>query len=204
MAHRHGFKIARRPAVGKRARAFWHDMVGSPARVLAIIGPVADMAVLSRPKPRGGGRAKAFLLAALLHSVKPVLIVPQKRLAAVGKRIVIAWNQSPEAAAAVSAAMPLLQRAERVVVASSGPENRAGPKASYLSQYLANWDVEVECVRTKGRNVEREIENAYRKAGGDLLLMGAYSRARHRQMIFGGVTEHMLFNTEIPALMLHR
>ena len=87
---------------------------------------------------------------------------------------------------------------------SCGPENRAGPKATYLQQYLANWDVKAERMRTKGRNAEKELEQAYRNAAGDLLVMGAYSRPRLRELIFGGVTEHMLFHTELPVLMLHR
>src|SRR3970282_2417371 len=146
---------------------------GTPARVFAIVGPVADMAVVSRPKPKSAGRAKAFLLAAVLHSVKPVLIVPQRRLATVGTTIVIAWNQSAEAAMAVSAAIPLLQRAKRVVVVSGGPEHRAGPKSSALPKSLTHWDVKIESVRTKGRDVEKELEQAYRGVGGDLLVMGA-------------------------------
>lgn len=38
-------------------------------------------------------------------------------------------------------------------------------------------------------------------------MTGGASRAlAHgvRRLIFGGVTEHMLFKTDIPALMLHR
>lgn len=204
VAERHGFELAKRPAAGKRGRALWHEMVGTPGQVFGIIGPIADMSVLSRPKLKSAGRAKAFLLAALLHTVKPVLVVPQKRLAGVGKRIVVAWNQSAEAAMAVTAAIPLLQNADRVVLHSSGPENRAGPKSSHVAQYLLNWDIKSERVRTKGRNTEQEIEQVYRDTGGDLLIMGAYSRSRVRQMLFGGVTEHMLFKTEIPVLMLHR
>lgn len=203
-AGRHGFDIARRARVGQRRKAFWHELVGTPARMFAIAGPAADMAVLARPKPKSGGRATAFLLAALLHSARPVLVVPQKPLVGVGKRILVAWNQSAEAALAVSAAIPLLQRAEHVVVASNGPENRTGPKSSHLVQYLANWDIKVERVRAKGRDVERALERVYRETQSDLLVMGAYSRHRLRQLVFGGVTEHMLFKTDIPALMLHR
>jgi nucleotide-binding universal stress UspA family protein len=203
-ANDHDFELARRAAPDKRSRATWNEMVGTPARVFSIIGPICDMVVVSRPKAKSAGPAKAFLLAALLHSVKPVLIVPQKRLPSVGKTIVIAWNQSAEAALAVTAAIPLLQRAERVVVVTGGPEHRTGPKSSYLAQYLAHWDVRVERVRTKGADVEKELERAYRSAGGDLLVMGAYSRHRFRQLIFGGMTEHMLFKTEIPVFMLHR
>jgi nucleotide-binding universal stress UspA family protein len=179
-------------------------LVGTPARVFEIVGPVADLAVVSRPKTRSAGRAKAFLLAALLHSVKPVLVMPQRRRASVGKRIVIAWNQSAEAALAVAAGLPLLTRAERVVIVSSGPENRLGPKAGHVARYLAHWDVDVTLARAPGRNVEQELFDAYRKADGDLFLMGAYSRSRFRELVFGGVTEHMLFRTDVPVFALHR
>jgi nucleotide-binding universal stress UspA family protein len=201
---RNGFVLTHRPAPGRRSLAVWHDMVGTPERVFGIIGPVADLAVVSRPKARSAGRAKAFLLAALLHSAKPVLVVPQRRLAHVGQRIVIAWNQSADAALTVAAALPLLQRAERVVVVTCGSESLPGPKSGYLAQYLAQWGVTVERRRTRGRAVERELEDAYHRVDADLLVMGAYSRPRFREFVFGGVTENMLFKTEIPALMLHR
>lgn len=203
-ARKHAFELAKRARLGRRGQAIWHEMVGTPSRVLGIIGPVTDMAVVSRPKRKSTGRAKAFLLAALLYSSKPVLVVPQRRTRSMGKRIVVAWNQSVEAATAVSAAIPLLRRAEQVVVVSSGPESRAGPKSAYLAQYLTHWDIHIERVQTKGRDVEAELERAYRDAGGDLLLMGAYSRPRLRELVFGGVTEHMLFHTELPVLLLHR
>jgi nucleotide-binding universal stress UspA family protein len=144
------------------------------------------------------------MLGAVLHSAKPVLVMPQAGAGTVGKTIVIAWNQSADAAAAVTAALPLLTRAERVVVVNAGRENRLGPRVADLARYLAHWEVEVRRERTSGRHVEQEIERAYRHVHGDLLVMGAYSRSRWRQLAFGGVTEHMLFRADLPVLLLHR
>lgn len=203
-AVRYGFTLAKRATRGKRSRALWSEFVGTPRRVFEIIGPVADLAVVSRPKIRSAGPAKSFLLAALLHSVKPVLVMPHKRGPSIGKRIVIGWNQSAEAALAVAAGLPLLTRAERVVVVSCGPENRLGPKGAHLARYLAHWDIDVAHVRTRGRNAEQELIDAYRRADGDLFLMGAYSRSRVRELVFGGVTEFMLFKTDAPVFTLHR
>jgi nucleotide-binding universal stress UspA family protein len=202
-ARSHGFAVTRRFAARHRKRAVWHELVGSPARALGIAGPVADLSVVSRPKPQGG-RARAFLLAALLDTGRPVLVLPQRSVRRLTKRVVIAWNQSAEAAAAVTAAVPLLKLTERVVIVSAGPENRAGPKSSQLSQYLATFDIEAECLRTPGRDVEREIDAAYREVDAELLVMGAYSRSRLREILFGGVTEHMLFTTSLPVFLLHR
>ena len=203
-AQSRGFAVTRRFVARHRRRAVWHELVGSPARALGIAGPVADFSVVSRPKLEGGGRARAFLLAALLDTGRPVLVLPQRRVRKLAQRVVIAWNQSPEAAAAVTAALPLLKLAERVVIVSAGPENRAGPRSSQLAQYLATFDIEAECLRTRGRAVEREIHEVYRDVGADLLVMGAYSRSRLREILFGGVTEHMLFTTSLPVFLLHR
>jgi len=203
-ARARGFTVTRRFAARQRQTAVWRDLVGSPARALAIAGPVADFSVVSRPKPQGGGRARAFLLAALLDTARPVLVLPQRPVRKIAQRVVIAWNQSPEAAAAVTAAIPLLKLAERVEIVSSGPENRAGPKSSQLAQYLVTFDIASDCIRTAGREVEHEIHEVCRDLRADLLVMGAYSRSRLREILFGGVTEHMLFTTNLPVFLLHR
>ena len=67
-----------------------------------------------------------------------------------------------------------------------------------------DWGVKVERERTRGANAALEIEGACRSLGADLIVMGAYSRNRLRQLVFGGVTEHMLFRTRFPVLTLHR
>jgi nucleotide-binding universal stress UspA family protein len=204
VSDKHGFTPAKRPARGQRLRALWHEVGGTPSRVFAIAGPVSDLIVVSRPASRAAARARAVMLGALLHSAKPVLVLPQAAPRTLGRRILIAWNQSADAATAVAAALPLLTRAERVVAVTAGPEDRLGPKAAHLARYLAHWDVKIECTRTRGQNVQRELESAYRDADADLIVMGAYSRNRYRQLVFGGVTEHMLFKTDLPVLMLHR
>jgi nucleotide-binding universal stress UspA family protein len=73
-----------------------------------------------------------------------------------------------------------------------------------LAQYLATFDVETECIRTRGRDVEGEIREVYREARADLIVMGAYSRSRLRELLFGGVTEHMLFASSVPVFLFHR
>jgi hypothetical protein len=203
-AEKYGYTLAKRPKQGKNNLALWYEMVGTPAKVMSIVGPVSDLIVVSRPKQRSAGRAKAFLLGALLHSSRPVLILPQKAVNKPSQRIVVAWNQSADAAAVMRASMPLLQQAEQVTLFTSGPENLPGPKSTYALDYLLHWGVKAERMSAKGRNHEQEIEAVMKASKSHLLVMGAYSRSRLRQLLFGGVTEHMLFKTELPVLMLHR
>lgn len=204
VVERRGFRLVKRPGAGRTSIALWKEMVGTPARIFAIIGPVADLSVVSRPKAKSSGPAEAFLLSALLHSGKPVLVLPQKRASTPGRRILIAWNQSTDAAAAVAATLPIVTSAEQVTILSCGREDRPGPKSTYLAEYLSHWGVKAERKSTRGDDVPREIIEVFGETGSDLLLMGAYSRQRLRELVFGGVTETMLFHSELPVLMLHR
>jgi len=201
LADRHGYKILRRPGVAPGA--IWMEKTGSPNKVLSIMGPVADLLVISRPAKKGGRLSRLFLAAALLKSGRPVLIFPQKESPPIGRRICIAWNQSAEAARAVAAAMPLLVKAEKVFIASSGDEAQLGPKSSQLATYLSYWGVKSERISRRGKNESEEILEMYKSTESDLLVMGAYTRSRLRHLVFGGVTEHMLQHTSIPVFMLH-
>ena len=58
-------------------------------------------------------------------------------------------------------------------------------------------------MRTRGADDAKELMSAYKEAKSDLLVMGAYSRSRLRQRIFGGMTDHMLNRSNIPVFMLH-
>jgi nucleotide-binding universal stress UspA family protein len=39
--------------------------------------------------------------------------------------------------------------------------------------------------------------------GCDLLIKGAFTQSRLRQMIFGGTTQHILEHAELPVLLAH-
>ncbi|MGI9292922.1 MAG: universal stress protein [Pseudomonadales bacterium] len=201
VAERQGYEVIKRP--GSTPGAMWLEKVGSPDKILSIMGPVADLIVVSRPSPNGGKLAQMFMQAALLNSARPVLVLPQSGIPPIGKRISIAWNQSAEVAQTVAAAMPLLRLADHVNILTCGPESGVGPKSTQLATYLRFWGIKAERTRARDTDDGKAIVKGYKAAQSDLLLMGAYSRSRLRQRIFGGVTEFMLQRANIPVLMLH-
>ncbi len=184
--------------------AIWHEMKGSPERVMSIIGPLSDLIVVSRPEKASSARARSFMLCAMMLSGRPVLILPQRRIVQIATRILIAWNQSPEAAAAVSAALPLLRKAEAVNIVSCGKEHRAGPQARHLQQYLRYWNIKSSLLQTPGKSAADEIIDTYGQTLSDLLVMGAYSRPQWRETLFGGVTQRMITKSKIPVFTLHK
>jgi nucleotide-binding universal stress UspA family protein len=203
MAQEHHIPIASKPRVAGHALAFWNEMVGIPDKLFSIIGPTADCIVVSRPRARGSGPARAFLLAALLRSGRPLLVLPQKPRAHAGRRILIAWNQGLNAAAAMTAALPLLARAEQVHIVCCGKESLPGPKMAHARNYLLHWGIESKLHHRSGRDATAEIISAYKSANCDLLVMGAYSRGHLRERILGGVTHEMLLKKDMPVFTLH-
>lgn len=200
-AHANGYDLHKSPRA--KPGAMWMEKSGSPNRVIAGSGPVADLLVVSRPVRRDGSIARLFLTAALMASARPVLVLPQSGEHTIGRRICIAWNQGTEAARAVAAALPLLQLAQHVTIVAAGPEKRPGPKSSQLANYLKCWGVKSERITTAGRDNARELLGACRASKSDLMVMGAYSRNRFSQRVFGDVTDFMLYRASIPVIMLH-
>ena len=203
IAQQHGISIARKPRIAGHPLAFWNEMVGTPEKLFSIIGPTSDCIVVSRPYARSSGPARAFMLSALLRSGRPWLVLPQKHLAHSGTRILIAWNQGVQAAKAMTAALPLLARAEQVHIVCCGKESTPGPKMAHARNYLLHWGIESRIHHCKGRDPAGEIIKTYKGLGCDLLVMGAYSRSHLRERILGGVTHEMLSKTNVPVFTLH-
>jgi nucleotide-binding universal stress UspA family protein len=203
MAKQHHIPIAAKPRVAGHPLAFWNEMVGIPERLFSIIGPTADCIVVSRPRARGSGPARAFLLAALLRSGRPLLVLPQKPRRHAGRRILIAWNQGLNAATAMTAALPLLARAEQVHIVCCGKESLPGPKMTHARNYLLHWGIESQLHHGRGREPTAGILSAYKAANCDLLVMGAYSRGHLRERILGGVTHELLLKKDVPVFTLH-
>jgi nucleotide-binding universal stress UspA family protein len=103
----------------------------------------------------------------------------------------------------MQAALPWMQRAEAVRVISADEYQRRGPRAADLADYLALHGIHAELVTFKpiDRDVGAGLLQAARDFGADLLTMGAYSHSRLRQLILGGVTRHVLENSDLPVMM---
>ena len=169
-------------------------------------GRVFDVIVLGRPGRDPRGPRMTTLEAGLFESGRPVLIAPPRPQPKMGTNVLIAWNCSTEQARATAFALPILKRAGRVVVLTvEGGAAVPGPTGQQLCRYLQLNEVPARplTVGLDGR-LTGEVILAHAKAlGCDLLIKGAYTQSRLRQMIFGGTTRYILSNAELPVLMAH-
>jgi hypothetical protein len=179
--------------------------VGKEAEIVAHQARLADLIVVPHPASRGEVSSSEALHAVLFDSAKPVLIAPLIAPPTLGTRICLAWNGSAESASAIFAALHWLHRAQTIRILWAEEYQRHGPFAPDLEIYLAAHKI------TTGRTMFRPINNsvgagllaAANEFGCDLLVMGAYSHSRLRQLFLGGVTRHVLEHANVP-LMMHR
>lgn len=173
------------------------SLVGSYARAF-------DLSVVGRPADRSGGPRMATLEAALFESGHPILIAPPQAPAALGTNVVIAWNGSTETARSVAFSRPLLRKAARVTILV-GEDERQGPSGRQMQRHLAMNGIASEMRVMNAANIRsgEAILAEARELGSDLLVKGAYTQSRLRQMIFGGATSSIIARTDLPVLMAH-
>jgi nucleotide-binding universal stress UspA family protein len=167
-------------------------------------GRAFDTIVVGRPESGDGHRFET-VEEALFGSGRPVLVAPPSPPREMGREVVVAWNGSTETARAIAFAMPLLVRAATATVLTVRGGTVAGPSGEEVARTLSINDVPAKAldVETDGRAVGEAILYHAGELGADLLVKGAYTHSRLRQMIFGGPTRHLLEHANVPMLMAH-
>lgn len=168
----------------------------------------ADIVVL--PSPYGdatSGEEPVIVEAALFDAHVPVLILPQGYTDwATPRKVAIGWNESDEALRAVRSARPLLAAADNAYITVIDPPQH-GPDRSdpggLLAQYLARHGVRCE-IDVLARSLPRISDIILRQCTDrnvDMLVMGAYGRARWSEAMFGGATRDMLEKSPVPLFL---
>lgn len=189
----------------------WRLIEGVAPERVALHGRYADLLVvgqedLEAPRKTDG----AVIEAALFSSGRPVLVVPHSgRFEAVGRRVLIGWNASREAARAVHDSLPLIAGAEAVTVLAVNPRpgiaaDEEEPGAD-IARHLARHELRVTVERTDAVEISAGdvILNRAAELSADLIVVGAYGHSRIRELVLGGVTRTLLRQMTVPVLMSH-
>ena len=135
----------------------------------------------------------------------PVLGVPPDLPALrLDKPAIIAWNASPEAAAALRAALPVLRAVPQVYLVEIEEQLSPYPR-DLAARYLSRHDIGVEVVQRGGIDdgVSAALEQAAQELGAGLMVMGAYGHSRLREYLLGGVTRDLIVRSKLPLLLAH-
>jgi nucleotide-binding universal stress UspA family protein len=163
-----------------------------------------DLVVVKGGKTEDGGMGLDDVGRLVLSAGRPVVLAPTVLARAI-RTIAVAWKDAPEAARAVTAAMPILESARRVFVMSAGDDEEPSSDTAGVVTQL-QWhgiDAESQRVEPRGRDAHDAVLETAREVDADLLVAGAYGRNRLREVIFGGFTEGLLEDASLPVLLLH-
>ncbi|MCU0954837.1 MAG: universal stress protein [Hyphomicrobium sp.] len=178
---------------------------GNANEVLCLAGRVHDVLIVEA----GGsldGRGGDLVEECAVTAGTATIIVPSSGAEQFGQTIAVAWNHSRQSAAAVHAALPLIERAQNVVVLL-GEDRDAMPSvtrrpAADIGSYLRLHNPNVRVVALSATD-GADLQSAALAAGADLLVMGAYGRSAWREFLFGGATRAVVENLRLPVLMAH-
>lgn len=169
----------------------------------------ADLVIAGQARDTewGGG---TILVDLIMGSGRPVLLVPYAgRFDRIGDRVLVTWNATREAARATFDALPLLKEASHVRVLAIDPRddrsNTGLAPADDLAVTLARHGIKAEAATSFSDtiSVADDILSRLADDGSDLLVMGCFGHSRVREMLFGGVTRHILKQMTVPVLMAH-
>ena len=179
----------------------WRAADDSGPTAIGIIGRAYDLIVMPQPGALPKMPESVFETA-LFDSGRPVLVVPPRFSGMVGKKVLFAWNGSTESARAISLAMPVMGGAEAIDVLSVDGAMVPGPSSAEIADSLRSHGLNVtsQHVKPGTRSAGQTIVDTAIAGGCDLIVKGAYTQSRLRQMIFGGMTRHLIMHSPLPVL----
>lgn len=183
--------------------AGWREIEGPEGQVLGDYGRLFDMIVIGRTPEQALIDWQVMCESILFESGRPVLVAANQPREILGRRIAIHWNGSTEAARAIALARPLLAQAEEIQVIQVDVGTVPGPSAQEVASHLGRLTRRTTAVTVPAgdRTNGEALVDSYTEFGADLLIKGAYTHNRLRQMVFGGATKHVLDFAEIPVFL---
>jgi nucleotide-binding universal stress UspA family protein len=188
----------------------WHMAIGLTEPFVTRWAHCADLVILGqriRDQDAGLYRPEDVILSCS----RPVLVMPYagRRPDRMGENVLVAWNGSREASRAVQEALPLVSASSAVTILLVDPDDDTadGEVAQNLIAHLGRHglNARMQIIR-RGLTtlpVSDTILTQVAELDADLLVMGAYSHSRFREIILGGVTRDILRDMNVPVLMAH-
>jgi nucleotide-binding universal stress UspA family protein len=201
---REGLVLRDAPPGPQGPSAQWFREIGAEPYWVAEYGRAADLLVIGRPGADEGVSLDT-IEGALIDSGRPLLIPAAAPLTAVPETIAIAWKAAPQAARALTAALPFLSIAKQIVVLTVAEDQRASEEEADRLIAGLRWHGIPVSVRNLRSEAHGAVDTLLSAAGehAALLVMGGYGHSRLREWIFGGFTLHALRGAEVPVLMAH-
>ncbi|HEY9219229.1 MAG TPA: universal stress protein [Phenylobacterium sp.] len=187
----------------------WRRIVDMPTQTLARCARSADIIVAGGAPLEGRNSSSSANIGELVVTAgRPILVAPPAGGELRGEQVLVAWKDTREARRAVADALPLLQRAEEVMVLSlvaedlvEAAEFQTGDVVAWLKRHGVTARAKV--VAGFDDDAYGEIQLQAMSAHADLIVAGGYGRTRFTEWVLGGVTEFLLADPQRFVFLSH-
>jgi nucleotide-binding universal stress UspA family protein len=187
------FRIAGREGRG------WKDLYAHYADLIIATQPDPETAPLLLPEVPEGVLTSAGV---------PMVVLPHGWKLRLGlEDLLIAWSPSGQATRAVHDALPILKSARKVTVfAFDPPADAKDEDLELLCDHLLAHGIKTATERWRGVGDMTAVESLFASRAmeeADMVVAGAYSHSRFREMLFGGMTKALMQQFFTPVLVSH-
>jgi nucleotide-binding universal stress UspA family protein len=193
------------PTGVQQVSASWAEETDCPEKRLLFHARYSDLMVVGRAHNNTDRMPNNLIEMLLLNCGCPIVIAADSPKTSLGGTIVVGWKETLEAVRALTAAIPLLQRARRVVLVNIA-EGDARPGILEAAARRLAWHgivAETRLIGDKSRPAEVHLPELAAELRADLLAVGGYGHSPLREGVFGGVTRTLIDHAELPVFMLH-
>lgn len=180
---------------------------GAAGEIMPWAARFHDLTIIEQRQPESDELGFDAAEETALSAGRPVLLVPRHgHFRAMPQHILVAWNESAMAAAAVQGAMPFLERAKKVTICSGEGRVRMRQGSRIpeleLADHLRRHGPEVveESTPLGPALVGEHLLDRANQLGCEMIVMGAYGRSWFSEYMLGGATRHILKNMTVPIL----
>ncbi|HLX14064.1 MAG TPA: universal stress protein [Bradyrhizobium sp.] len=204
-------EIQYREAAKNRAKYIeWRSASDFPARYVLREARSADIVVT-------GGRSDAFSdpfamvtpRDLVMEAGRPLLVVPDSVEWLDLRSQLVAWKDTPEARRAIASSLPMLRKAKDVTVAEiveTGGSEAAAARVRDVVTWLSRHGVsarELVAAQNHDRDATAQLDAMAGDVGAGVIVAGAYGHSRFRELVLGGMTQHLITQTGRCALLSH-
>ncbi len=188
----------------------WHQLRASEGAALTELARASDLVIVGQSAGDRRGISHFRPEDLVVACGRPLLVVPYAgHFATVGRRVLIAWDGTREAARAAHDALPLIGDAETVtVVTVQAQEARFGRHWLSLDRIVRH--LEHHGLAARGEETVRGgipiadvLLSRAADLAADLIVAGAYHHSQLREALVGGVSRDLLDHMTVPLLMSH-
>jgi nucleotide-binding universal stress UspA family protein len=189
----------------------WRSALDFPARFVIQETRCADIVVTGGHSP---AFSDAFALASpkdlVMQTGRPLLVVPDGTDWLDLRTVLVAWKDTTEARRAVADSLPLLRKAKNIVVAeipeADGERSLAEARVGDVTAWLARHGL-IATPRVpegnRNRGAPAQLDDIADDLGASLIVAGAYGHSRFRELVLGGMTQHLVTQCARCVLLSH-